>query len=57
MRYNPETERGITFDALVEESRSIINNIAREEVLQWRQVWDCHNGGWVTRQEFVTVKS
>lgn len=52
MRYNPDTERGLTFEAHVEESRVALQNLPKP--LEREFLWDCTNGsGWVRNPNFI----
>ena len=55
MTYNPDTDRASSLDYLAQQSRDILSKMSREEELQWRQLWCSHQGGWVTRQQFVPI--
>ena len=52
MRYNPDTERGISLDAIAEQCR---NAILRDQptpnsalIAVPTRAWDCQRGGWTT---------
>ena len=55
MRYNPETERGITLDQINAECWNAVAHHPRAVEPVIRQVWDCTNGGWITTVQSVPI--
>jgi hypothetical protein len=47
MRYNPETERGITLEQISQQCWAAVTNNQPELTAIPARVWDCRNGGWI----------
>jgi hypothetical protein len=55
MRFNPDTERGLSLEAHVEESRRILKNLPKPKPAPF--VWDCtHGRGWILNPELTPVQ-
>ena len=56
MRYNPETERGITLDQINEQCWGAVARSAGPTEPALCRVWDCTNGrGWITTVQSVPI--
>jgi hypothetical protein len=59
MRYNPETERGITLDDINAQCWAAVENARKNDgLLHFEEptlVWDCSNGGWVAGSKPVAL--
>lgn len=52
MRYNPDTERGITIDRLLAQGRNTLVGLPKPPEREY--LWDCTNGqGWVKNPNFI----
>ena len=51
MRYNPETERGITLEEINQQCWAAVERGRQNDgLLHFEEpalVWDCQNGGWI----------
>jgi hypothetical protein len=52
MRYNPDTERGITIEQLLAQGRNTLVGLPKPPEREY--LWDCTNGqGWVKNPNFI----
>ena len=54
MRFNPETERGLTIEGIAEQCRQAISRIP-SSTRPHAQVWDCQAGRWTTTDQRQSV--
>lgn len=60
MRYNPDTERGLSLEAINLECWEAVNRSLWDPSRTHLQptiarVWDCQNGGWIDQARLVPV--
>lgn len=47
MRYNPETERGLTLEQISHSCWQAVDHLPLRLVPTPDRVWDCQRGGWI----------
>ena len=55
MRYNPETERGITLEQISHSCWRAVDHLTTPRAAVQTRVWDCANGGWIDQVQFLPV--
>lgn len=48
MRYNPETERGITLEKINQQCWAAVESLGEPTAYAPAKVWSCGTGGWIT---------